>query len=189
MVLHKGDVIPIKLKNQYSVLNVGFGWNSKADIDSSAHLINDLGVVQDCICFHNRESNGVSLLDRFNAEHGELIDDVERINIDLNRLPEWCMGIVFCINIFSLTGLHLFSKKSLSGTQTYISLKDSETDDYLGRYELPNLAPSDAYCMAVLQKSNEDKWCFKIVANGMHGQIRKLKKQISGMEDLLCQYH
>lgn len=179
--LEKGQKICLtKTDNTLKKLQIGLGWKTQSDLDAIAFLADEDGDIKETVYFGDKNHKGIYLNgdDLVGGKKG----DCEIIFVTFDDLPKYVTRIHVCVNIFSVTGFHLFSAKDFSKIkESYVRLVNSDTNEELCRYDLREDGKGcDAFHFADLYKENDGTWHFEAIGKGMKGQIASLRVQLNG---------
>lgn len=190
--ISKGERFKIAKSEGLSKIKVVLDWNSDADLDASAFLCGDEGVILDDAGFvfynsENREQpfdravygnkrrwmaetrpmsgDGAVLgsLDDRSGASGEIID------VDLDKVDPQISEIVFVASI------HDEDKTFGDVKDAFISVVNAETNEELCRYELnAAFTKETALAVAKLIVNEEGDWEFEAIGTGHVGGIETL---------------
>lgn len=178
--LTKGNKVNLKKEDaSLEKMEVGLGWDTRTDLDTSAYLYDANNKIKEVVSFASKRHQGIFL----NGDNltGAGDGDDEIITVTLSKLPAWVTKISFCANIFA-ANLKLWGVKDFSKVQgAYIRIVNAQTKNVICRYDLKESGKGfNAFYFADLVK-NGGEWEFVSVGKGMNGSIEKMKEQLEKM--------
>ena len=189
--LNKGDRFSLN-KEELSKIQVDLSWDSEGDLDATAFLLGEDGVIGDDADFVYYKSNSrTEPYDRQKfgskanwrnetvpmSKDGSVIgsaddlggeDSGETMHVDLTKVRPEVSEIVFCITIY--------------GNETFKDVKDpkivitdEENDEVLCQYNLKEHFSSETAVVAGSLVLNEDgEWEFEAIGKGYDGGLQTL---------------
>lgn len=160
-------------------LIVELGWNKSNyhgsfdfELDSAAFLLKNDGKVtqeDDFIFYNNPVHHSKSAKHLGNKSIG--MSNIERIQLDLNKIPNFVEKISFTITIHE-AGERLQSFNQVS--DTFIRLIDNKDGNEILRYELEKDFSLETAIVAAEIYRHKNKWKFKAVGAGFSGGLAAL---------------
>lgn len=190
--LTKGERFSLTKDNDLNSLTVTLGWKSGADLDASAFLIGEDGVIEDDANFvYFNSSKRSEEFDR--AKYGNknawkeqtrpmsadgsvlgAIDDrsggsAEKLNVDLSKVSAKVTEIVFCATVYD-------DGKSFGDVDSpYLSIINDDNGEELCRYTLDEqFAGETALIAGSLCVNSDGDWEFKAEGRGLIGGLQAL---------------
>nr|WP_298061143.1 TerD family protein [uncultured Blautia sp.] len=151
----------LELSPEINHLWVGTGWNRDSQcVDFAAFLLKN-GKIQtgkDIIFCGHRDENGISLDNKYPVGCG--FDDDEIMEIELSKLNSDITEIVFALVIYNAQECKL----TLGDLQNpYISLRDLDTKQELGRFHLHTTSPDSTSVLLSKLIRNGSGWSYEII--------------------------
>ncbi len=199
--LKKGEKFSLGKSDELSEIQVDLNWKSGADLDASAFLLNDDGVITEDADFVYYKSNTRSeAYDRskfgskknwrdntvpvsFDGSVVGSADDLgedddngsdeagETMHVDLSKVRPEITEIVFCVTIYDESGKTTF--KDVRDPQIVIT--NEETGEELCSYNLKEHFSSETAVVAGALVLNEDgDWEFEAIGKGYDGGLETL---------------
>lgn len=198
--LKKGERFSLGKSDELSTIEVDLNWKSGADLDASAFLLNDDGVITDGADFVYYKSNNrsevydrqkfgskknwrnntvpvsfdgsvVGSADDLGEEDDSNEDSGETMHVDLSKVRPEITEIAFCITIYDETGKISF--KDVRNPKIVIT--NEETGDVLCSYDLKeNFASETAVVAGSLVLNDDGDWVFEAVGKGYDGGLQTL---------------
>lgn len=192
--LHKGEKFSLGKGDELSKIRVDLNWNSGADLDATAFLLNEDGVLCDDADFvyyksnnrseeYDRKKFGSKKNWRDNtvpvSKDGSVVgsaDDLdggegETMHVDLSKVRPEISEITFCVSIYDEDGKTTF--KDVLNPQIVIT--DEESGEELCSYDLKENFSSETAVVAGALVLNEDgDWEFEAVGKGYDGGLETL---------------
>lgn len=163
---------------------LGGGWDvvvngPDADLDLAAFMLDDRGKVMkvpdDVIFFNNMQAEGIRLEGDNRTGAGE--GDDERIDIDLDRIPDRIKKIVFCIVIFNAKE----NKQSFGMVKNaFVRLLNAdENEKEICRYDLTHNYATDTAMVACALTRNTRGWEFEAIGDSYVADLNGLLAKFS----------
>lgn len=198
--LSKGEKFSLGKGEELTAIQVDLNWKSGADLDASAFLLNDDGVITEDADFVYYKSNSRSeAYDRAKfgsktnwrnetvpvSSDGAVVgsrDDLgdeedgneesgETMHVDLSKVRPEITEIVFCVTIYDESGKTSF--KDVRNPQILIT--NEETGEELCSYDLKEHFSSETAVVAGALVLNEaGDWEFQAIGNGYDGGLQTL---------------
>lgn len=199
--LKKGERFSLGKSDELSKIQVDLNWKSGADLDASAFLLGDDGVITDNADFvyyksnnrseeYSREKFGskknwrdetvpvskdgsvVGSADDLGDGDGDSEEAGETIHVDLDKVRPEITEIVFCVTIYA-EGHDSSSFKDVRDPQIVIT--DEESGDALCTYNLKEKFSDETAVVAGSLVLNEDgEWDFEAIGKGYVGGLQTL---------------
>jgi tellurium resistance protein TerD len=178
--LAKGQNISLKKEAPaLTTATIGLGWDAKAgdgafDLDGVAFMLNAEGKVASdnaFIFYSNKESACGSVIHSGDNRTGEGDGDDESMQIDISKIPENVVKIVFAVNIHDSE-----QRKQNFGqvSNSVIRFEDSASKEEVCKYELDeDYSAEQAMIFGELYLRN-DEWKFKAVGEGFTGGLKEM---------------
>ncbi len=197
--LSKGEKFSLGKGEELSAIQVDLNWKSGADLDASAFLLNDDGVItEDADFVYYNSNNRSEAYDRtkfgskknwrdntvpvsFDGSVVGSADDLgdgdddggddagETMHVDLSKVRPEVTEIVFCVTIFTVG----ITFKDVHDPQIVIS--NVNTDEELCVYNLKERFSSETAVVAGALVLNEDgDWEFEAIGKGYDGGLQTL---------------
>lgn len=158
---------------------LGGGWDvvtqgPDADLDLAAFMLNSRGKVEripdDVIFFNNMSAPGIRLEGDNRTGAGE--GDDERIDIDLDNIPDRICSIVFCIVIFNAQQ----NKQSFGMVKNaFVRLLNAdENEKEICRYDLTHNYATDTAMVACALNRNARGWEFQALGDSYIADLNGL---------------
>lgn len=158
---------------------LGGGWDvvtqgPDADLDLAAFMLNSRGKVEripdDVIFFNNMSATGIRLEGDNRTGAGE--GDDERIDIDLDNIPDRICSIVFCIVIFNAQQ----NKQSFGMVKNaFVRLLNAdENEKEICRYDLTHNYATDTAMVACALNRNARGWEFQALGDSYIADLNGL---------------
>lgn len=190
--LTKGERFSLTKDNDLNNLTVILGWNTGADLDASAFLVGEDGVIENDANFVY--FNSVNRSDGFDrAKYGNknawktqtrpmsadgavlgAIDDrqggsTEKMNVDLSKVDAKVTEIVFCATVYD-------NDKTFGDVDSpYVSIQNDDNGEELCRYTLDEqFAGETALVAGSLCVNTKGDWEFKAEGRGLVGGLQAL---------------
>jgi stress response protein SCP2 len=153
---------------------VGAGWQPAAgrgDVDLDVSVIAfDAGGEEKAIVWHQHPSEFYGALQHTgDSKTGTGQGDAEEIMIDLGRLPDHIVALVFTINSFS-------GQTFTDITQAYFRMGDQATGEELVRFDLSETQPSTAVLLTIVRRTGQGSWDLRAI--GEFHDARSVKKLV-----------
>jgi len=168
--MKKNDVceLPSELFISGEDLFVGLGWDTKCDLDAGI-LITDKDAKQGAkslnIVNYRDKSFGRAVVHHGDNVSGEGAGDDERIDIDLDYMPDEVGALWIVVNIYT-SGITFEQVKG-----AYIRLVAASNGHVFARFELTNGSVSDrGLVLAKLTRNAVGRWCIHALGEGCGGQ-------------------
>lgn len=199
--LSKGEKFSLGKGEELSTIQVDLNWKSGADLDASAFLLNDDGVItEDADFVYYKSNNRSEAYDRtkfgskknwrdntvpvsFDGSVVGSADDLgdgdddggddagETMHVDLSKVRPEVTEIVFCVTIYNENGNTTF--KNVRDPQIVIT--NEETGEELCAYNLKEHFSSETAVVAGALVLNEDgDWEFEAIGKGYDGGLQTL---------------
>lgn len=199
--LSKGEKFSLGKGDELSAIQVDLNWKSGADLDASAFLLNDDGVItEDADFVYYKSNNRSEAYDRtkfgskknwrdntvpvsFDGSVVGSADDLgdgedegseeagETMHVDLSKVRPEITEIVFCVTIYDEEGNTTF--KNVRDPQIVIT--NEETGEELCSYNLKEHFSSETAVVAGALVLNEDgDWEFEAIGKGYDGGLQTL---------------
>lgn len=199
--LSKGEKFALGKGDELSAIQVDLNWKSGADLDATAFLLNDDGVIpEDADFVYYKSNNRSEPYDRAKfgsksawraatvpvSADGAVVgsaDDLgdgdddggeeagETMHVDLSKVRPEVTEIVFCVTIYDEDGKVSF--KNVRDPQIVIT--NEETGEELCSYNLKESFSSETAVVAGALVLNEDgEWEFEAVGKGYDGGLQTL---------------
>jgi stress response protein SCP2 len=198
--LKKGEKFSLGKGDELSAIQVDLNWKSGADLDASAFLLNDDGVITEDADFVYYKSNSRSeAYDRTKygskknwrentvpisfdgsvvGSHDDLGDEVdgsedagETMHVDLSKVRPEITEIVFCVTIYDEENITTF--KNVRDPQIVITNED--TGEELCKYNLKEHFSSETAVVAgALVLTEDGDWEFEAIGKGYDGGLQTL---------------
>ncbi len=190
--LNKGDRFSLGKGEELSKIQVDLNWDSDADLDASAFLLGEDGVIVDDADFvYYKSNNRTEPYDRKKfgskakwreetvpmSQDGSVLgsaddlggeDSGETMHVELSKVRPEISEIVFCVTIY---GDETF--KDVKNPQ--IVIVNEETDEVLCEYNLKEHFSSETAVVAGSLVLNEDgEWEFEAIGKGYDGGLQTL---------------
>ena len=190
--LTKGERFSLTKDNDLNSLTVTLGWNAGADLDASAFLVGEDGVIEDDANFvYFNSANRSEEFDR--VKHGNknawkaltrpmsadgavmgAIDDrqggsAEKMNVNLSKVDAKVTEIAFCATVYD-------KNKSFGDVGSpYVSVTNDDNGEELCRYTLDEqFAGETALIAGSLCVNADGNWEFKAEGRGLVGGLQAL---------------
>lgn len=193
--LSKGEKFSLGKGDELSAIQVELNWKSGADLDASAFLLNDDGVItEDADFVYYKSNNRSEAYDRtkfgskknwrnctvpvsFDRSVVGSFDDPggeeagETMHVDLSKVRPEITEIVFCVTIYDEEGKTTF--RNVRDPQIVITNK--ETGEELCSYNLKEHFSTETAVVAGALVLNEDgNWEFLAIGKGYDGGLQTL---------------
>ena len=173
-LLKKGD--KQQLDSGLTKIRFGLGWKSDADLDSSCLMLGKNDRVRsnaDFIYYHQKESPCGSIFhwgDKLESDDSSV--DAEKIDVDLTKVPDDIVKLLFVVTIYNAKGLNFGQVDD-----AYIRLVDLTTDEEILRLELSEDAQNEeSVLFGELVKTN-GVWEFHALSKSVKGGLRAIITQ------------
>lgn len=190
--LTKGERFSLTKDNDLNSLTVTLGWDTGADLDASAFLVGEDGVIEDDANFvYFNSANRSVEFDR--AKYGNkstwkaqtrpmsadgsvlgAIDDreggsTEKLNVNLSKVDAKVTEIIFCATVYD-------EDKSFGNViSPYVSIVNDDNGEELCRYTLDDqFAGETALVAGSLYVNADGDWEFKAEGRGLVGGLQAL---------------
>lgn len=190
--LTKGERFSLTKDNDLNNLTVTLGWDAGADLDASAFLVGEDGVIEDDANFvYFNSANRNEEFDK--AKHGNknawkaqtrpmsadgsvmgAIDDreggsTEKLNVNLSKVDAKVTEIVFCATVYD-------KDKSFGDVASpYVAITNDDNGEELCRYTLDEqFAGETALIAGSLCVNTDGNWEFKAEGRGLVGGLQAL---------------
>lgn len=199
--LEKGERFKLEKSEGLSNIRVELGWKSGADLDASAFLINEDGVINDDADFvfynsanrekpYSREEYGSknawksktkpmsadgsvmgSVDDLGDGDEEEGEDSSEEMTVDLSKVSPKVTEIVFCVTIY-----HGDKEGVTFGKvrNPYIAIINEDNDEELCHYDLKESFKDETAVVAGSLVLEDDDWSFVAQGKGYEGGMQTL---------------
>jgi stress response protein SCP2 len=198
--LKKGEKFSLGKGDELSAIQVDLNWKSGADLDASAFLLNDDGVITEDADFVYYKSNSrseaydrakygskknwrnytvpVSFDGSVVGSHDDLGDEVEgsedageTMHVDLSKVRPEITEIVFCVTIYDEKNITTF--KNVRDPQIVIT--NEESGEELCKYDLKEHFSSEtAVVTGALVLTEDGEWEFEAIGKGYDGGLQTL---------------
>ena len=198
--LLKGEKFSLGKGDELSAIQVDLNWKSGADLDATAFLLNDDGVITEDADFVYYKSNNrseaydrakfgskknwrdntvpvsfdgsvVGSKDDLGDEEGDTEDAGETIHVNLAKVRPEITEIVFCVTIYDEADKTTF--RDVRNPQIVITNED--TGEVLCSYNLKEHFSSETAVVAGSLVLNEDgDWEFEAIGKGYDGGLQTL---------------
>ncbi|XJZ25771.1 TerD family protein [Bacillota bacterium Lsc_1132] len=158
---------------------VGLGWNSGGlssnfDLDASAFLLDQTGMVQndlDFVFYNNPSGGNGSILYSGDNRVGSGLKDDEQIRIDLNKVPAHIHRIAFSITIHDA---QLKGQNFGQISDSYVRIFNEQTNEELIRFNLGRDFTIETAIVAAELYRHNGEWKFNAIASGFQGGLAAL---------------
>lgn len=197
--LSKGEKFSLGKGDELSAIQVDLNWKSGADLDATAFLLGDDGIItEDADFVYYKSNNRSEPYDRakFGSKNNwrdmtvpvsfdgsvvgspdDLGDDTdsdeagETMHVDLSKVRPEVTEIVFCVTIYDMSGKTSF--KNVRDPKIVIT--NEETGEELCAYNLKEIFHSETAVVAGALVLNEDgEWEFEAIGKGYDGGLQTL---------------